>query len=374
MTDIKLTQTGGSSSSPKVVGPRRFYIVAAAAVLAIGIFVVDSVTPKEVTAGVLYVVVVLLAVRVYQPRGVVIVAASCVALTVLNHFLSPGDHWNSIVLANRFLDILAIVLTTFVAVRNQRAQMALQRAEFDRISRLRTLAQLTASIAHEVRQPLTGAMANGDACLRWLDSQPPDLDEARQAARATIEDCHRVNEVVERVRALVKGVPARKESLNINETILEALALTRSEVRASGISLMTQLSSDLPPVAGDRIQLQQVILNLLTNAIDAMSQVDEQRRKLVVSSRIGESNTVLVAVQDSGTGLDANSLNHIFDAFHTTKPNGMGIGLAISRSIIIAHGGQLWATNNTPQGAVLQFTLPGTRDIPIPPRQMVGAD
>jgi signal transduction histidine kinase len=368
------TQMGHASPSPPVATSRPPQIAAAAVVLAITVFVFDSVSPVEVTAGVLYVIVVLLAVRVCLPRGVVIVAAGCIALTVTSHFLSPGDHWDSIALANRFLAILAIVVTTFVALKNQSAQMALQRAEFDRVARLMTLAQLTASIAHEVRQPLTAVVTNGDACLRWLDSQPHDLDEARQAAREMIKDGNRINEVVQRIRALIKGTPPRKESLNINETILEAIALARSEVQQNGVSLRTQLSSDLPRVLGDRIQLQQVILNLLTNAIDAMSQLDQRQRKSLVSSRIDESNTVLVAVQDSGTGLDSDSLNRIFEAFHTTKPDGMGMGLVISRSIIMAHGGRLWATNNQPQGAIFQFTLPAARDEDAPASPLQVAD
>jgi signal transduction histidine kinase len=353
---------GHASPSPPMAKPRTYRIGVAAVVLAIAIFVFDSVSPIEVTAEVLYVVVVLMAVRVWQPPGVVIVAIGCVVLTVVSHFLSPGYHWDGIALTNRFFGISAIVVTTFVALKNQSAQTAIQRAKLERAARLMTLAELTTSIAHEIRQPLTGVVTNGDACLRWLDTQPPDLDEARQAVREIIKDGNRANEVVGRVRALVKGEPPRKDQLNINEAISEAIALVRGEVRENGVSLRTQLASDMPPVAGDRIQLQQVILNLITNAIDAMRQVDERERTLLISSRIDESNTVLVAVQDSGAGLDSDSLNLVFEAFHTTKPNGMGMGLAISRSIISAHGGRLWATKNAPQGAIFQFTLPAAPD------------
>jgi signal transduction histidine kinase len=347
----------GHESPPPVVATPRVLPIAAAAV-AVAIFVFDSVTPVEVTAGVLYGAVVLMAVRLCRPRGVLIVGVGCMALTVLSHFLSPGDPWGSTALINRFLGVSAIGITTFLVLKNQSAHMALQRAELARVTRLMTLGELTASIAHEVNQPLTGVATNASACLRWLAGQPPDLEEARRAVERLIRDGSRASEVIQRVRALVKGEPPRKVWLNINETILEVVALARSDVQRNGVSLQTQLSSDLPPVPGDRIQLQQVILNLLVNAIEAMSEVDERSRELLVGSGKHESNSVLVAVRDSGAGLDSGSLNRVFDTFYTTKPGGMGMGLAISRSIIEAHGGRLWATPNAPKGAIFQFTLP----------------
>ena len=329
-----------------------------AAAVAIAIFVFDSVTPVEVNAAVLYVAVVLMAVRFCRPRGVLIVAVGCMALTVLSDFLSPGDPWGSTALINRFLGFSAIGVTTFLVLKNQSTQVALQRAELARVTRLMTLGELTASIAHEVNQPLAGVVANGNACLRWLAGQPPDLEEARRAVERLIKDGYRATEVIQRIRALVKGTPPRKDWLDLNETILEVVALTRSEVQRNGVSLQIQLSSDLPRVPGDRIQLRQVILNLFVNAIEAMSEVDERPRALLVGSRRHESNSVLVEVQDSGTGLDSGSLSRVFDAFYTTKPDGMGVGLAISRSIIEAHGGRLWATHNAPKGTIFQFTLP----------------
>jgi NO-binding membrane sensor protein with MHYT domain len=241
----------------------------------------------------------------------------------------------------------------------KRAEDALRQAQMDlaRVTRLITLGELTASIAHEINQPLAGVVSSGNACLRWLAHQPPELEKARLSVERLIKDGNRASEVILRVRALVKGAPQRKTWWNINETILEVIALTRSEAQRSGVSIETHLSSDLPPVLGDRIQLQQVILNLLVNAIEAMSEVDEPR-ELLVGSRKHESNSVLVAVRDSGTGLDLGSLDHVFDAFYTTKPDGMGMGLAICRSIIEAHGGRLWATPNDPRGAVFQFSVP----------------
>jgi signal transduction histidine kinase len=344
------------SPSPGVASPRVLAVAMAA--VAIAIFIFDAVTPVEVTAAMLYVAVVLMAVRLYRPRDVLIVAFGCIALTVASDLVSPGDFWGSTALMNRFLGVSAIAVTTVLVLKNQSAQMALQRAESARITRLVTLGELTASIAHEVNQPLTGVLTNGNACLLWLASEPPDLEEARRAVERLIKDGNRAGEVIQRIRALVKGAPPRKEWVNLNETISEVVDLTRSEVQRNRVSLQTQLSGDLPPVPADRIQLQQVILNLLVNAVEAMSKVDERPRELLVGSRKHEQDSVLVEVRDSGAGLGAEGLDRAFDAFYTTKADGMGMGLAICRSIIVAHGGRLWATHNAPQGAVFQFTLP----------------
>ena len=325
---------------------------------AAAVFVFDSATPVEATAGVLYVPVVLMAVRVFRPRGVMMISMGGMVLTVISHFLSPGDPWGTTALINRVLGISTIAVATVVALKNRSTEIALQRAELDRVTRLITLGELTATIAHEVKQPLSAMVMNGDACLQWLAKQPPDLPEARQAAQGLIMNGHRASEVLQRIRALIGGSPPRKEQFNINEMIVEAVALTRVEVERHNVSLQVQLSDELPSVPGDRIQLQQVILNLLVNAIEAMRDSKEQQRNLLVSSRKNDSNSVLVAVRDSGPGLALEDLDRVFEAFHTTKADGMGMGLAISRSIITAHEGRLWATNGTPSGAIFQFTLP----------------
>jgi signal transduction histidine kinase len=220
-----------------------------------------------------------------------------------------------------------------------------------------TMGELTSSIAHEVNQPLTAIVTNGNACLRWLAVDPPNLDEAREVVGRIIKDGHRASEVVGRIRALVKKSPPRKDWLDLNGIILDVIGLARNEMQRQRVSLKTQLSDDLPPVLGDRIQLQQVVLNLVMNGIEALSGVVDKTRELLVSTGRHESNGVLVAVRDSGIGLDSEALDYLFDAFFTTKPDGMGMGLAISRSIIEAHGGRLWATPNELQGAIFQFTL-----------------
>jgi C4-dicarboxylate-specific signal transduction histidine kinase len=219
---------------------------------------------------------------------------------------------------------------------------------------------MSASIAHEVNQPLAAVITNANACLRWLARQSPNLDEARQAVERIVKDGNRASEVIGRVRALVKKSPPEKDWLNINDIIVEVIALTRNEMHRNRVWLQTRLSDDLPVIHGDRVQLQQVILNLIINGIEAMSEISEGRRELLVSTEreANESNGLLVAVRDSGVGLTPESLERLFDPFYTTKPDGMGMGLAISRSIIEAHDGRLWSALNEPCGAVFQFTLP----------------
>ena len=242
----------------------------------------------------------------------------------------------------------------------KRAEEALHKAqaELAHVARVATLGEMTASISHEINQPLAAVVNNASACLRWLAGQAPNLEEARQSAALIIADGHRAGEIISRIRALAQKAPPQKDWLDINETILEVIALARSQVQGNRVSLETQLADDVPLILGDRIQLQQVILNLIINAIEAMSGANEGPRELLVGSGKDESQSVLVTVRDSGPGLDSESLNQLFTAFYTTKPQGMGMGLAISRSIIEAHGGRLWATASDGPGATFQFTLP----------------
>jgi PAS domain S-box-containing protein len=268
----------------------------------------------------------------------------------------------------------------------KRAEDALQetQAELAHVTRVAALGELTASIAHEINQPLGAVVNNASACLRWLKAH--NLEEARQSALLVIAEGHRAGEIISRVRALAKKAPPQKDWLDINEAIAEVLAMVRNAAQRNRISPQTQFANDLPLILGDRIQLQQVILNLLINAIEAMSEVNEDPRELWVSSQKvsknpaqgphvvptdesvengfgagalteADGNCVLIAVRNTGPSLDPKGLDRVFDAFYTTKPQGLGMGLAISRSIIEAHGGRLWAAN-VPQGAVFQFTLP----------------
>ena len=257
-------------------------------------------------------------------------------------------------------DLLEYMGTSWDVTERKRAEEALLKAqsELAHVTRVATLGEMTASISHEINQPLGAMVNNANACLRWLAASK--LEEARQSAMLIAADGYRAGEIVARIRALARKAPPRKNWLDINKTIQEVIALTRSEVQGNHVSLKTRLGRNVPLILGDRIQLQQVLLNLMMNAIEAMRGVDEGLpRELWVDSEEVESTNVLVAVRDSGPGLDAESLDRLFETFYTTKPEGLGMGLAISRSIIEAHGGRLWATANAPHGgAVFQFTLP----------------
>jgi two-component system, LuxR family, sensor kinase FixL len=242
----------------------------------------------------------------------------------------------------------------------RRMQEALDEAQANlaRVNRAILLGEMTASIAHEVNQPIAAVLTSAGACLRWLAAQPPDLEEARQALQRIVKDGNRASAVISRIRSLVRKAPPRQDQVDINETILEVVALTRGEVQRNRVSLQTRLARDLPLILGDRIQLQQVLLNLIINAIEAMSGAGAGTRELLVDSGRDDANGVLVAVRDSGPGLNSDRLDRLFEAFYTTKSDGIGMGLAIIRAIVEAHGGRLWATPNVVQGAVFQFRLP----------------
>ena len=225
-------------------------------------------------------------------------------------------------------------------------------------NRVATMGQLTASIAHEITQPITATVFDAEAGLLWLAAQPPNLEEARQILTRIVQSGNRAGEVIGRIRALIKKAPPRRDRLEINGVIREVIELTRDEAQKNGVSVRTQLAEGLPLIQGDRVQLQQVILNLIVNAVQAMSSVSEGARDLLISTGTAESDRVLVAVRDSGPGLPPSSAERLFEAFYTTKADGMGMGLSICRSMIEAHGGRLWASANEPHGAVFQFTVP----------------
>jgi PAS domain S-box-containing protein len=243
-------------------------------------------------------------------------------------------------------------------LRQQEARFRETEIELAHANRVTTTGQLAASIAHEVSQPIAAALTNANAASRWLGAEPPDLEEVRQALGRIIRDGRRASDIIGRIRALVRKAPPRNDQLDINETMLEVIALTHSELRRNGTALQTRLADGLPLIPGDRIQLQQVMLNLVLNAVEAMSGSSETTRELLIRTEQDGPGSVLVAVQDSGPGLKPESLDRLFDPFYTTKPGGMGMGLSICRSIVEAHGGRVWAMTNVPQGATFQFTLP----------------
>jgi len=230
--------------------------------------------------------------------------------------------------------------------------------ELAHANRVATMGQLTSSIAHEVSQPIAATIMSAQAALHWLGAEPPALEEVRQALERIVKNGSRAGEVIDKIRAIIKKAPPRTDRLDINEAILEVIELTRGEAVKNGVSVQTDLADGLPLIEGDRVQLQQVILNLLINAIQAMSGDSEGARELLISTARAEPNGLVVAVQDSGPGLAPEVLARLFEPFYTTKPGGLGLGLSICRSIIEAHGGRLWASANTPRGAIFQFTLP----------------
>src|SRR5712671_4822896 len=257
-------------------------------------------------------------------------------------------------------DLVEFVGTVIDVTERKRSEDALRDAQADlaRAARLATMGELTTLIAHEVNQPLTAIVTNADTCLSWLTNANPNLDGARQAAERVVRNGHRAGNIVKSIRALARKSEPEMAQFDINEAIGEILVLLRSELRRQSVSLETELSDGIEPVTGDRVQLQQVVLNLVMNGIEAMSAVMHRSRILRVISQLQESGDVLIAVMDVGSGLDPTNIDRIFDAFFTTKPEGMGMGLAICRSIIEAHGGLLWASPQQPHGSVFQFTLP----------------
>jgi C4-dicarboxylate-specific signal transduction histidine kinase len=249
-------------------------------------------------------------------------------------------------------------------IRADHAEEALRKAQMElaHVARVTTLGELTASIAHEVNQPLAGVVANAEAGLRWLDRGIPDLNAARRSMEMIIGDGNRASEVIRRVRALAKKTDIEKVSLEVNELLSEVIVLVRGELISQQVSVRTEFASALPNILGDRVQLQQVIINLVMNGIEAMQSVTDWQRELVIRSGQDETSRVFVRVSDCGVGISAENADRLFNPFFTTKSSGMGMGLSICRSIMEAHGGRLWAASNAPHGATFQFTLPVNAD------------
>jgi PAS domain S-box-containing protein len=248
--------------------------------------------------------------------------------------------------------------STDITERRQ-AEEALRQAQADlaRISRITTMGELTASLAHEVNQPIAAAVTDANTCLRWLNRDQPDLDEAREAASRMVKDATRAAEIISRTRLLFKKVNPQWESLDMHEIIREMVALMSGEAARYSISVWAELAAELPEVMGDRVQLQQVLMNLLVNSIEAMKDADGPR-ELIIRSQTTENGQLMVSISDTGVGLPPQQANKIFDAFFTTKPQGTGMGLRISRSIVESHGGRLWAADNSSRGASFHLSLP----------------
>jgi C4-dicarboxylate-specific signal transduction histidine kinase len=240
----------------------------------------------------------------------------------------------------------------------KQAEEALRQAKADlaHINRVTTMGELTASLAHEIKQPIAAAVMNARTCLRWLRRDHPDVAEASEAASRIVKDVTRATDIISRLQMQFQKGPPRRELVDVNEVIREMVALLESEAKRYNILVLTELATDLPQVMGDHVQLQQVLMNLMINGIDAMKDVD-RARELAIQSRRAEGEQLLVSVSDTGVGLPPQQADQIFNAFVTTKPHGTGMGLRMSRSIVESHGGRLWATDNSPHGASFHFTL-----------------
>jgi len=264
-----------------------------------------------------------------------------------------------------FQGIAGTVMDVTERMRAEEA-LAKTRSELARVTRIATMGELTALIAHEVRQPLASIVSNGSAALRWLLHEPAEMDEATLAIERVVDEGSRAGDVIQRLRELATRGQPRIERFQVNEAVEEAISLVKSELANEQISLVRKLAPALPTVLGDRVQVAQVILNLVLNAIEAMAEVAGATRQIVIASQLHETAMVLVSVADLGRGFDPQLLGSIFDPFATTKPEGMGLGLSMSRTIVEQHGGRLWASENEPHGATLSFTLPAAAESAAP--------
>jgi C4-dicarboxylate-specific signal transduction histidine kinase len=331
---------------------------------ALAIFVADVFTPPDCVVGGLYVVVVLMAGQFCDARRLAWVAAGCAVLTVVAQFASSRyvlENRQTIYIGafNTVVDIVAIGLSCFLVIRSRAAQAGLRRAQADlaHVSRVTTMGELTASIAHEVNQPIAGVVTNAGACVRWLAADPPDLEQARAAATRIVRDGTRAAEIIGRIRQIFTRGHAERQRVSVNQIVRETVELLGGEAARHAVVVRLDLAADTLPVMADRVQLQQVIMNLLLNAIDAMRSV-QGSRDLVLATRRSADDEATVSVRDTGVGLDPDAAEHVFSAFFTTRPHGTGMGLSISRSIIESHQGELTAAPNQPRGATFEFTLP----------------
>ena len=357
-----ISKEGRRSMSPRLRLPglgNATLLTVSLVLLAAVIFLADTVTNLEIAVAVFYVAIVLISVRYLDRSRVVMVASGCMALTVLSFFLTRSGSMSAGVV-NCAISLAAIGVTAYLALRTAAAEATARetQTQLAHITRVTVLGELTASIAHELNQPLAAIVINGNAALRWLAGQPANLDEAGKAAERIVRDANRASALIARLRALTKRTAGKSVWLDVNQMVDDTLTLVQSETSRNHVSLRTELASDPPQVQVDPVQIQQVILNLIVNALEAVSGPDIQVRNVVVVTGVGKSNEVVVTVSDSGRGLNGVPLDQIFDAFYTTKPDGLGMGLAISRSIVESHGGRIWASAGVPRGATFSFSLP----------------
>ncbi len=325
------------------------------------VFLVDTFTRLEIAVAVFYVAVILAALSFLPRRGVTIVAVACAALTLLSLYLTPnGGVLRELGLINALISIAAIGVTTYLALKRAAAEDAAfeARAQLARMARIHSLGELTASIAHEINQPLAAIATSGSACQRWLEHDPPNIERALRALQRMTGDVHRASEVVARIRRDARNAAPQRERLDLADVIGEVLELAGDELARNDVVVSTRIQERVPAVLGDRVQLGQVLVNLVLNAIEAMQQTPAGARHLTLRLSCQAPGQVQCSLTDTGPGLDPQARERLFDTFWSTKPEGTGLGLTISRGIIESHGGRLWAEPAAREGAVFCFMLP----------------
>lgn len=346
------------------LSPRRPLVLLVLIVVMAAIFLLDTVTDYAVAAACFYAAVILAASRVMGARGLISLAIACIALTALSFFLTRFGTYR-IGLVNSVIGMLVIGITTSLTVKMEAAKAAMQEAQARllRVARASTVGELTTSIAHEVNQPLAAIASSAEACQRWLAQDPPNVDKARQTVARILADAHRAGDVIARIRGLTQGAAPHRQAFDLNLALEEMLALSRSELDQHGVTVALQVEDGLPLVQADRVQVQQVIGNLILNAVDAMEAVPAADRRLsLLTQRDGQR--ISLSVRDRGVGLPIDHPERVFDAFWTTKSHGLGLGLSLSRSMIEANEGRIRAERPSGGGACFVFDLPIATELP----------
>jgi C4-dicarboxylate-specific signal transduction histidine kinase len=347
-----------TQSQPTQAWRRRGLHVMAMVLAILVLFLIDTATRYEVAVSVFYTVVILAMAHVLALRGLMLLTGSCIALTWLSFFITNyGDQRAGLI--NMLISTMAILITGYLACRAETARAAAHdaQARLMRISRIHSLEGLTTSIAHELNQPLTAIVTSGHACQRWMAQDPPRLDKAGQALDRILGDADRASGIIARVRRLSQGAPASTRPFVFNAEVREVLALSQAEMQRLGIAMRADLAAELPLAQADPVQIQQVVANLLLNAMEALALVPMPRRTLRIET-LQQQDKLVLRVSDGGPGLPAGAHEQVFEPFWTTKHEGIGVGLSISRSIVEANGGQIWAEPHASGGAVFAFSVP----------------